>query len=106
MDRWWVALVTFERTQADQDILPDSAQGACGWMACLSANEEAVRATIDRNLGDVGLRLLEVDRLSELIDEDEAAEIDEHLGANLKALEVGKLTVWGTIHCYAADGEA
>ena len=103
MTEWWAALTTFERQTAESDILPSWAQGACGWMAVLAADEDDARHTLARDLAAVNLRLLEMDQAT-LINAREAASLDERLGENLQARR-GARTVWGTIHCYAADGE-
>lgn len=103
MIEWWAALTTFERRTAESDILPSWAQGACGWLAVRAVGEDDARQTLARDLAAVNLRLLEMDR-ARLIDAREAASLDERLGENLRAQQ-GASTVWGTIHCYAADGE-
>jgi hypothetical protein len=104
-ERLWVALVTFERSGVPQDVLADEFQGACGWMACLAADEEEVRARLAASLRAVGLRLLEVDR-EQQVDAEEIVEFDEHLAANVQGWEPGRKTLWGTIHCYRAEGSA
>lgn len=103
MTEWWAALTTFERRTAESDILPSWAQGACGWLAVMAANEDDARQTIARDLAAVNLRLLEMDQ-ARLIDDREAASLDARLAENLRT-QRGASTVWGTIHCYAADGE-
>jgi hypothetical protein len=104
--RWWVALVTFERRDEQQDILPDWAQGACGWMVALASDEDAARALIVRDVEYLGLRVLEIADEQEVFGEDEIDELDDHLGANFRDIEPGKQTVWGTLHCYKGEGEA
>ena len=106
MERWWVALVTFERGTRTQDVLPDEFQGACGWMACLTADDEAIRDQIETALTANGLKLREIDRLTLVESSDDVEEFDSHLGQNISILEPGKTVVWGTIHLYRADGEA
>lgn len=103
MAEWWAALTTFERRTAKSDILPSWAQGACGWLAVMAVDEDDARQILARDLAAVNLRLLEIDQ-ARLIDAPEAASFDERLGENLQA-QRGASTVWGTIHCYAADGE-
>jgi hypothetical protein len=106
-NQWWVTLATFERSTASQEILPEWAQGACGWIACRSVDdEESVRDLLARGLRYCGLRLLEIDNVRTLNDEDDADEIDEHLASNMREAEAGASWVWGTLHCYRADGEA
>ena len=104
--RWWVALVTFERRDEDQDILPDTAQGACGWMLALAPDEETARNLLVRDVEHVGLRVLEIADEQEVFGEDEVEDIDEHLASNFREMEPGRQTVWGTIHCYRGEGEA
>ena len=104
--RWWLALVTFERRDEEQNILPKWAQGACGWMAALAPDEETAHQLLIRDVEHVGFRVLEIADQREVFGEDEIEEIDEHLAANLREIELGKQTVWGTIHCYKGEGEA
>ncbi|HEV2746110.1 MAG TPA: hypothetical protein VGW34_02285 [Allosphingosinicella sp.] len=104
--RWWVALVTFERRDEQQDILPVWAQGACGWMVALAPDEDTARALLVRDLEYHGLRVVEIAEEQEVFGEDEIDEMDDHLAANFRAIEPGKRTVWGTIHCYKGEGEA
>jgi hypothetical protein len=106
MQIWWAALTTFERKDHDSDILPDWAQGAAGWMAALAADEDDLRRVLARDLAALDLRLLEIDRTTLLNDHAEAGELDEHLAENLRSIEPGRRTVWGTIHCYKGESEA
>lgn len=105
-DRRWVALVTFERRSADQEILPDWAQGASGWLAALAPDEKEARRRLVRDVQLAGLRVLDVANEREVFSEDEVEKIDKHLAANLRAIEPGVQTVWGTIHGYRGEGEA
>lgn len=52
------------------------------------------------------LRILEISEVREIYHADELDELDEHLADNFRRIEEQKSTVWGTIHCYMADGEA
>lgn len=104
--RWWVALVTFERRDEAQDILPEWAQGGCGWMVALASDEEAARSVLVRDLEHHALRVLEIADEREVFGEDEIEEIDEHLASNFRDIEPGKQSVWGTIQCYKGEGEA
>lgn len=104
--RWWVALVTFERSDGDQDILPTWAQGACGWMVALAPDEDEAREILMRDVSHHGLRVLDVEETREVFDEAEIDGLDGHLAANFRNFEPGKQTAWGTIHCYKGDGEA
>ena len=104
--RWWVALVTFERRDEDQDILPEWAHGACGWMVALAPNEETARGLLVRDVEYHGLRVIEIDDEREVFGDDEIEEIDDHLAMNFREMEPGKQTVWGTIHGFKGEGEA
>lgn len=104
--RWWLALVTFERREDEQEILPQWAHGACGWMVSLAPDEETARSLLIRDVEHRGLRVLEIEDEREVFDEDEIKEIDDQLASNFRAIESGKQTVWGTIHCYKGEGEA
>jgi hypothetical protein len=106
MERWWLALVTFERKGPEQGILPDLAHGACGWMACLARSSTEIRDLLASDLAHHNLRLLELDKVRPLVDAADIEEIDDHLAANFREKESGKLTVWGTLHGYLAEGEA
>lgn len=104
--RWWVALVTFERRDDEQDVLPYWAQGACGWMVALAPDENAARHLLKRDVEFQGLRVIEVADVREVFSEDEIEELDEHLASNFNDIEPETQTVWGTIHCYKGEGEA
>jgi hypothetical protein len=104
--RWWIALVTFERREDDQDILPDWAHGACGWMVALAPDEETARSLLIRDVEYHGLRVLEIDKHREVLGDDEIEQIDDHLAMNFRDIKPGKQTVWGTIHCYKGEGES
>ncbi|MCA1653904.1 MAG: hypothetical protein LC656_06915 [Sphingomonadales bacterium] len=104
--RWWLALVTFERCHVEQEILPDWAYGACGWQVALAPDEETAAELLILNTEHDGLRVLEVAKMREVYSEVEIAEIDDHLANNFRQFELGKRTVWGTIHCYKGEGEA
>ena len=96
--RWWVALVTFERGDDSQEILPAEAQGACCWMAALAADEDAARSLLMRDLEHHALRVLEISDEQEIFELHEIKEIDEHLAKNFANIEMGKRTVWGTLY--------
>jgi hypothetical protein len=105
-ERRWIALVTFERGDEEQDILPDWAHGACGWMVALGPDEQTARGLLVRDVEYRGLRVLEIDNEREVFGDDEIEEIDDHLAMNFRDIEAGKQTVWGTIHGYKGEGEA
>ncbi|MCY7281571.1 MAG: hypothetical protein LH610_11895 [Sphingomonas bacterium] len=104
--QWWVARVTFERRNEEQDILPDWAHGGCGWMVALAPNEETARGLLVRDVEYHGLRVIEIDDGREVFGDDEIEEIDDYLAMNFREIEPEKQTVWGTIHCYKGEGEA
>jgi hypothetical protein len=104
--RWWIGLVTFERREEQQEILPAWAYGACGWMVALASDEEAARALFVRDVEYHGLRVIEIEGEREVFGEDEIEEVDDHLAMNFREIETDKETVWGTIHCYKGEGEA
>jgi len=104
--RWWVALVTFERRDEGQGILPDWAHGACGWMVALAPDKETARGLLIRDVEHHGLRVIDIDDEREVFGDDEIEEIDDHLAMNFREIEPEKQTVWGTIHGYKGKGEA
>lgn len=104
--QWWAALVTFERQDKEQDILPHWAHGACGWMIAIAPDEDAARQLLARDLEHCGLRVLTFEKEQEVFSYEEVEEIDEHLADNFRNLEYGKCTVWGTLHGYRREGEA
>jgi hypothetical protein len=104
--RWWVAPVTFDCRDEGQDVLPDWAHGACGWMVAVAPDEEMARRRLVRDVEFCGLRVLEVDDVREVYSDKQVEEIDDHLASSLRDIEPGKQTVWGTIHGYKGDGEA
>lgn len=98
--------MTFERCDQEQDILPDWAHGACGWMVALAPDEEAARELLIRDTEYHGLRVVEIDNVREVFGDHDIEEIDDHLAMNFREIAPGKQTVWGTIHCYKGEGEA
>ncbi len=104
--RKFVALVTFENNGDLLQILPPQCHGACGWMAADASTENQARELIHSELAQIGLRLVEVDRLTEVTSVEDAADYDSHLAANMEEWQPGKATVWGTIHTYIGEGEA
>ena len=105
-DGLFIGLVTFERDGDTTEILPPEAHGACGWLAVRAAREDQVMALLREALGAIGLRLLELDRLTALASSEELADYDLHLAANLEDWAPGSKILWGTLHVYLADGEA
>lgn len=104
--RWWIALVTFERREQEQDILPEWAHGACGWMVALAQDDETARMLLVRDVEYHGLRVIDIADEEEVFSEEDIEQVDDHLAANFREFELGKQTVWGTIHCYKGEGEA
>jgi hypothetical protein len=105
-ERVWIGLVTFERREEGQHpILPDWAQGACGWMVALAASETEAAEQLVSDVENVSLRVLEIDDIQEIHHRDEIAETDQHLFENFIAIEPGKQTVWGTLYGYKGEGE-
>jgi hypothetical protein len=104
--RIFTALVTFERTAPEVDLLPPEAQGAVGYMAVSATSEDDLRDALVTDLAFVGLRLLEIDEIREIDVQSLPDGLDAHLADNIRQWEPGRRTVWGTIHVYLADGEA
>jgi len=104
--RWWIALVTFERDNPTQDVLPDSAWGACGWMFTSGRDEDDACGYLKRDIEHHGLKLIEVEQLTEVFGLEDIETFDDHLAANVREFEEGHRTALGAIHCYKGDGEA
>jgi hypothetical protein len=75
----WLALVTFERASSSDDILPDWAHGASGWMIALAPNIEAARRALVRDIEHHNLRVLEIAEEREARSDDDIERLDEHL---------------------------
>ena len=75
-------------------------------MIAIAPDDETACQLLVRDLEACGLRVLEVTDVRELFEREEIKEIDASLATNFTAIEPGKQTVWGTIHCYKGDGEA
>lgn len=102
----FVGLVSFRRNGDLLNILPERAEGASGWQAGRAKNEDQFVLFVQTSLSEIGLEVIEVNDIQELASPEEASELDEHLGDNIRNWEPGKMTVWGTIHIYIGDGEA
>ena len=93
----WTALVTFARGTDTLHLLPEWAEGGSGWLAAFADGAEEAHALLVRDLEGCGLQEIEVDQLQRI----EIGDIvDEHLVANVRKIEPGKQTAWGTIHGY------
>lgn len=103
--RFWLALMTFERRDVEQEILPDWARGASGWMVAIAPDEEAARELLVRDVECCGLRILEVDKVREALSHKDVEVVDDHLARNLRQIEPGKQTVWGTVHGYRGEAQ-
>ena len=99
-------MVTFERDKPIQDVLPDWAWGACGWMFTSGHDEDEACAYLTRDTEFHGLRVVEIDRLTEVFGPEDIDEFDDHLATNVRHFEEGHRTAWGAIHCYKGEGEA
>ena len=106
IERWWIALATFERDEDEHGILPEGAHGACGWMAAVAPDEDGARRLLIRDLRHHGLRVVEIDEMQEVFSDQEIKGMDDHLAKNVRTFEKGKRTTWGTLHCYEGEGEA
>jgi hypothetical protein len=105
-ERSWLALVTFERQAETQEVLPEWAHGACGWMIALGPDFQTASQRLVRDLEHNGLRVLEVADECEVFSPEDVDETDEHLANNWREIEADKQTVWGTLHGYKGEGEA
>ena len=106
LENTYVALVTFEDGGDVLDILPAECQGACGWIAVNASNEERVLDALRKELAQIELKLVEVDRVIQVHSIEEIADYDDHLARNVGEWEDGKAWVWGTLQTYIADGES
>jgi hypothetical protein len=105
-DRFWLALVTVERTAESGNILPQWAIGACGWMVALAPDFETACRCLVRDLASHQLRLLETDHEQEVIEPDDVGQFDQLLAKNWREIEPHKQTIFGTLYGYKGEGEA
>lgn len=105
--RWWIAMVTFERRcERHNAILPSWASGACGWMMALAPDQDRARQFLLSDVEQNDLVVIDMEDEQEVFSEADLAGLDERLAANFRAIELGKRTIWGTIHCYKGEGAA
>lgn len=104
--RYYTALVTFERTEQETEYLPEEAHGAIGYFAIASTYIKSAIKTMRKGLGHEGLRLVEVDEISEFEFPNLPELNDEHLAQNVESWEPDKFWTWGTLHTYLGEGEA
>ena len=102
----YVGFVSFSKGTDILNVLSAEAEGVVGWMGGKAQNLEQFVELLRVELEQIGLSLIEVDKIEILSETDEVAEFDEHLAANMSYWESGKMTVWGTIHQYLGEGEA
>lgn len=99
----WVAFVTFERTDKPNEILQEESLGACGWMAVEAETEKEAITHLKATLAHENLKLVEAEDFEIVGEDDDIAELDEHLALNVQNWGQGKTTVWGTIYEYTDD---
>lgn len=102
----FVGLVSFDKGTDDYNELPPETEGAVGWMGGRAQNENQFIELVRVELGQLGLKLIEVEDIEEIDSIAEVRELDEHLADNMEQWEVGKMTVWGGLHPYLGEGEA
>jgi hypothetical protein len=105
-ERLWLGLVEFRRREEGPGLLPEACLGAVGWLLALAPNSETAVQRLVRDVEHEGLRVVAVDDVREVFDEDEIGEVSPHLLENFRNIEPGRQTVWGTIHSYKGEGEA
>ncbi len=102
----FVGLVSFEKGADTQSILSSEDIGAVSWMGGRAQRETQFVELVRLELAEIGLHLIEVEK-TEVIDQiRDAYEFDEHLAINMQCWKAGKMTVWGTLYPYLAEGEA
>jgi hypothetical protein len=69
-------------------------------------DEDEACGYLKRDVEFHGLRLLDIDDLTEVFGPDDIDQFDDHLATNVREFEEGHRTAWGTLHCYKGDGEA
>ena len=106
LENTFIALVTFENDGDILKVLPAECHGACGWMAINAATETQVLDALSKEFAQIELKLVEVNRVTQVYSMEEIAGYDDHLATNVAEWQAGKATVWGTIHSYLADGES
>ncbi len=98
----WVVRVTFERMLGvSNDILSSEMHRASGYMAVSAETEWDVRTTLESELKDINLRLIETDNFCAVHSIDEVVGFDKHLAHNINKIEQwkkGNEAVWGMIH--------
>lgn len=104
--RLFIGLVSFEKAADPYAVLAPEDLGAVGWMGGRAQNEEQFKELVRAELGELGLKFTEIEDVEEIDHFEDAAEFDEHLVHNMERWEPGKMTVWGTLFAYVAEGEA
>ena len=94
------------RAEGTNAILPVWAYGACGWLAASASNVDTARERIIRDVEHHSLRVIELTDEQEVFADLEIAQRDERLAENVRTIEPGKQSAWGTLHCYKGDAEA
>ena len=102
----YIALVTFERLNSSQCVLDEPYRGAVGWLGVRAICEEECLEQIELSLSAAGLRVLEVEDVTEVKSLLDIEVHDSHLALNVRSSDAGDEVIWGTLHRYLADGEA
>ena len=104
--RIFVGLVSFLRQEDYQDILSPEVEGAVAWHAGKADSKDQFVAFVTSEIEELGFKVIEIEDIQELAEIEDARELDEQLAENMDQWEAGRMTVWGTLHTYIAEGEA
>ncbi len=98
-DTIWVVFATFELVEGmPNEILSPEIQRASGYMAVKADTEWDVRKTLESELKDINLKLVETDEFCTVNSVYDVLDFDEHLAYNVERWEEGCDAAWGTIY--------
>src|SRR5262249_22556094 len=107
--RWWLVMTDIARADGsvDYSILSKENVGGFAWIAVIADDEDDAMYVLNRELQGLELKLRGVEEeFEEIVDFDELEEGHPELAANIASWDGERVTVWGVLDSYLAEGEA
>lgn len=102
----FTSLITFERGESEDSVLPPHVHGACAHIAVLAIDEDDVARLIYQHLMKLKLHTICIENITEVTSVGLIHDIDDHLAEGVVAWGKEDRFAWGTLYTYMADGEA
>ncbi len=100
---WYCALVSFDAGDDVTNILPESAEGASGYMAWWVIGDEVPVTILSEELKSAGLKNIEIEEVCEIYEFCEVKEKSEYLFKNLLKFDYNHRFTLGDLYLYGLE---